>query len=74
MPAQKSLQEDVELTIQPYEQAIGQPATRTRNMINQYGRNPGTITALMINPDLQQGFKVLRDRNEPKTKPLNLSW
>ncbi len=46
-----------------YEQAIGRAATRTRRMIDAHGEVEA-LSRLMVSPDLQQGFKVLRDRDQ----------
>jgi len=54
---------EVEQAIQLYEGAITHAATRTRNMIAQYGVIEA-LSRLMVTPDLQQGFKVLRDRDQ----------
>jgi hypothetical protein len=53
----------IEGAIVIYEQAIGQYASRTRNMIAQYG-HVSALSRLMVSADLQQGFRVLRDRNQ----------
>ena len=55
--------EAVEAAVALYEEAIHRPATRTRQMIDQYGAVEA-LSRLMLSPDLQQGFKVLRDRNQ----------
>lgn len=54
---------DIETVIKLYEEIIGSAASRTRQMIER----EGAITALSklaVSADLQQGFKVLRDRNQ----------
>ena len=55
------LAQEIERTIDIYEQLIGQRATRTRSMIERYGQNDA-LSRLMVSADLQKGFKVLRDR------------
>ena len=57
------LHEEIERAIQLYEQIIRHAATRTRQMIDRYGEVKA-LSKLMISPDLQQGFKVLRDRGQ----------
>jgi hypothetical protein len=52
---------EVETTIQVYEELIEEYAARTRDMIERYG-HVAAIERLMISPDLQRGFRVLRDR------------
>jgi hypothetical protein len=46
-----------------YELAIRRPATRTRQMIEEHGEVEA-LSRLMVTADLQQGFKVLRNRNQ----------
>lgn len=55
--------DEVEKAIVLYEQAIGHAASRTRNMIAEHGEIEA-LARLMVSPDLQQGFKVLRDRKQ----------
>ena len=55
--------QDVERAIESYEEAIGHAASRTRNMIEQHGEIEA-LSRLMLSPDIQQGFKVLRDRHQ----------
>lgn len=55
--------DEVEKAIELYEKAIGHVATRTRNMISEQGEIEA-LSRLMVSPDLQQGFKVLRDRGQ----------
>ena len=54
---------DVELAIQSYEVATATAATRTRNMIAHHGETEA-LSRLMLSPDLQAGFKALRDNDE----------
>ena len=54
---------EVERTLEIYENAIGNNAQRTRNMINQRGYIPA-LSRLVQSPDLQTGFKVLRNRGD----------
>jgi len=53
----------VEHAVQQYEKAIGHVASRTRPMIEQYGAVEA-LSRLVVSADLQQGFKVLRDRGQ----------
>lgn len=55
--------DEVEKAIVLYEKAIGHTASRTRNMIAEHGEIEA-LSRLMVSPDLQQGFKVLRDRKQ----------
>jgi hypothetical protein len=61
--ANEELADEVVLTIDLYERLIGRPATRTRNMIADQGEIKA-LSNLMVSADLQQGFKVLRDRRQ----------
>lgn len=54
---------EVERAISLYEREIGHAATRTRPMIERYGEIEA-LSRLMVSADLQQGFKVLRDRGQ----------
>ncbi len=58
-----ALQTAVANTILLYEQTMRHAATRTREMIDAHG-DVEALSRLMISPDLQQGFRVLRDRNQ----------
>ena len=51
---------DVDQTILLYEDISGHAATRTRQMIEQYGE-VDALSRLVVSSDLQQGFKALRD-------------
>jgi len=62
MPEAGFLQ-DVERAIELYEEEIGHAATRTRQMIEQYGVVEA-LSRLMVSADLQQGFKVLPDSDQ----------
>lgn len=53
--------EEVERVVIIYEREIGHFASRTRQMIDRLGEIEA-LSRLMISGDLQQGFKVLRDR------------
>ncbi len=55
--------EEVEQVIKLYEREIGHAATRTRRMIDRWGEIEA-LSRLMVSADLQQGFKVLRDRDQ----------
>src|SRR4051812_1194606 len=48
-----------------YERVIRHAATRTRQMIEVHGEVEA-LSRLMISPDLQQGFKALRDSDQLK--------
>lgn len=52
---------EVERVICVYEREIGHSASRTRQMIDRL-EEVEALSRLMISGDLQQGFKVLRDR------------
>lgn len=54
---------EVNKTIEIYEHAIGSIAARTRQIIDNYGP-VDALAKLVQSPDLQKGFKALRDRNE----------
>lgn len=54
-------EQEVEQVIQIYEREIGHAATRTRPMIDRYGE-VGALSKIVVSPELQPGFKVLRDR------------
>lgn len=54
---------EVERASKLYEREIGHAATRTRLMIERYGEIEA-LSRLMVSADLQQGFKVLRDRDQ----------
>ena len=58
-----TLHDEIERAIQLYEQIIRHSATRTRQMIDRHGEIEA-LSRLMISPDLQQGFKALRDRGQ----------
>ena len=53
----------VNATIAFYEDALGRPATRTRQMIERRGA-VDALALLVISGELQQGFRVLRDGNQ----------
>jgi len=55
--------DEVNQAIGVYEKATGGFATRTRQLIDNYGA-VDALSRLVLSPDLQTGFKVLRDRNE----------
>ena len=54
---------EVNEAIEVYEDAIGGFAARTRQMIDKYGA-VDALSKLVQSPDLQSGFRVLRDQNE----------
>ena len=58
----ESLLLDIEDVIVVYEQQIEASATRTRQMIERYGPIDA-LSRLVVNAELQSGFRVLRDRN-----------
>ena len=61
--SEEAFRQEVASAIQLYESANGYAATRTREMIERYGEIEA-LSSLMVSPDLQQGFKVLRDRHQ----------
>jgi len=61
--SEATFEEEVEHVIQIYERAIGHLATRTRPMIEKYGE-AGALSKIVVSPDLQKGFKVLRDSGQ----------
>ncbi|MGA2150602.1 MAG: hypothetical protein ABSG48_00365 [Geobacteraceae bacterium] len=61
--SEETFKTDVEQTITIYERATGRVATRTRKMIGKHGEI-AALSRLMINTDLQQGFKVLCKRGQ----------
>lgn len=61
--ASPELISEVNRTIEVYEEAIGNFAGRTRQMINDRGYIPA-LSRLVQSPDLQTGFRVLRDRGD----------
>ena len=60
---EQALLSKIENAIVVYEQAIGGFAARTRQMIEREGAI-NALSRLVVSPDLQQGFRVLRDRNQ----------
>ncbi len=60
---EKGFLDDVERAIKLYESVSGHAASRTRPMIENYGVVEA-LSRLMVSPDLQQGFKVLRDNHQ----------
>ena len=54
---------DVEETIKLYEDAIGQFASRTWQMIENLGKIEA-ISKLVVSPNLQKGFKVLHEKGK----------
>src|SRR5258707_10009798 len=61
--SEEEFRKDVERAVILYEQAIGHVASRTWPMMRGH-REIEALSRLMITPDLQQGFKVLRDSNQ----------
>ncbi len=61
--ASPELISEVNRTIEVYEEAIGNFAGRTRQMINDHGYIPA-LSRLVQSPYLQTGFRVLRDRGD----------
>ncbi len=53
---------EVNEAIDLYEKLIGSVASRTRQMINNYGMVEA-LSRLVVSADLQSGFKVLRDQD-----------
>lgn len=58
-----ALASEVQHTISVYESVTGHLATRTRQMIERLGLVKA-LSRLMVSPDLQQGFKALRDSGQ----------
>ena len=52
--------DEVEKTIALYEETIGHFASRTRKMMARHGEIEA-LSLLMVSPELQKGFKALRD-------------
>jgi hypothetical protein len=61
--SEKAFLDDVKKAIELYEEANGYAANRTRQMITDHGEIKA-LSLLMVSPDLQQGFKVLRDSSQ----------
>lgn len=61
--SEQALLLEIEAAIDSYEHAIGNVAARTRQMIERDGAI-NALSKLAISADLQQGFKVLRDRGQ----------
>ena len=61
--ADLSFHDEVVQAVKLYEQASRRPATRTWRMIEEYGEVEA-LSRLMLNGELQQGFKVLRDSDQ----------
>ena len=59
----EALLHDIEVVIEVYEQEIGVPASRTRQMIERHGAIEA-LSKLVVSAELQSGFKVLRDRDQ----------
>jgi hypothetical protein len=53
---------EVNEAIDLYEKLIGSVASRTRQMIDNHG-TVEALSRLVVSPDLQSGFKVLRDQD-----------
>ncbi len=49
--------------IETYEEVIGEYASRTRPMIDRYGYIEA-LSRIMQSPDLQSGFRALRDSDQ----------
>lgn len=63
MMSEAELEQRVDETIQLYEQVTGSAATRTRGMIDRHGVVEA-LSRLMLSPDLQRGFRALRDNDQ----------
>lgn len=61
--ASSELIAEVNRTVEIYENAIGNFAHRTRQMIDNRG-HIAALSRLVQGPDLQIGFQVLRDRGD----------
>ncbi|MPM48414.1 hypothetical protein SDC9_95139 [bioreactor metagenome] len=56
---------EVEQAISAYEAANNRVASRTREMFTHHNNDYVLVLSLLMkSPDLQQGFKVLRDTNQ----------
>lgn len=53
----------VERAIETYEEVIGEYASRTRPMLDRYGYVE-TLSRIVQSPDLQSGFRALRDSDQ----------
>ena len=58
-----AFKQEVDQVIKFYEKELGRAATRTRRMIDE-SVEIDALSRLMVSADLQQGFKVLRDRDQ----------
>ena len=58
--SQSAFHDEVERAITLYEETISHFAARTREMIARHGEVEA-LSLLMMSPDLQKGFKALRD-------------
>lgn len=64
--SQQEFLREVERTIELYEKEIGTFASRTRGMIDRLGAIDA-LSKLTVTAELQQGFRILRDRNKLDT-------
>lgn len=62
MGVEQNFFHELDRTIEIYENLVGHVAGRTRAMIARYGAIEA-LSRLMVSGDLQQGFRVLRDKN-----------
>jgi hypothetical protein len=60
--SETALRKEIEHTLEIYEKLISHAASRTRPMFDRYPSEIEALSHLVISPDLQYGFKVLRDR------------
>lgn len=60
---EETFKKEVIELIELYESAIGHAATRTWPLIEKFGEIEA-LSRLVVSPDLQKGFKVLRDRGQ----------
>lgn len=61
--SEKTLTEEVRRVIELYENVIGHTTTRTWPLIENLGEVEA-LSRLVVSPDLQKGFKALRDRDQ----------
>lgn len=61
--SEQALLRDVVDVIMFYEEAIGATASRTRQMVERDGAI-NALSKLVASAELQQGFRVLRDRDQ----------
>lgn len=58
-----NLQKDIEDATEKYENIIGFPAIRTRQLPEQYGYIEA-LSRIVVSGEIQQGFRILRNSNQ----------